>query len=241
VSTRGPLGFDDADEPPRAEPSRPSEPERPPAPPSPPPARASRYGWFLGVALVLLIAVAILNGIRTEGPGSRGVEVGERLPPFAVPLALGDLEGEANVATPGNTSDAAGTRPACEVRGAAILNVCELAERGPVVLAFLATRSGTCVRAMDRLERVRRRFPQVQFAAVAIRGDRERLREIVRARGWGFPVGYDADGVLANLYGVAVCPQITYAERGGEVADTSFGELTETDLTTRVRSVAGSR
>jgi hypothetical protein len=70
----------------------------------------------------------------------------------------------------------------------------------------------------------------VQFAAVAIRGDRRALRERVRERGWGLPVGHDETGAVANAYAVAVCPQITFAERGGEVTRTTFGTQDEDQL-----------
>ncbi len=36
---------------------------------------------------------------------------------------------------------------------------------------------------------------------------------------------YDRDGILANVFGVAVCPQITFALPGGRVTGTSVGEL----------------
>jgi hypothetical protein len=65
----------------------------------------------------------------------------------------------------------------------------------------------------------------VQFAALAIRGVRDELRALVRRHRWGFPVGYDRDGVLANVYGVAVCPHLTYALPGGRVTATSVGTL----------------
>ena len=73
------------------------------------------------------------------------------------------------------------------------------------------------------LDRIRERHPRVQFAAVAIRGDRDDLRRRVRERGWKLPVGHDRDGAVANTYGVAVCPTITLAARGGEIRDTVIG------------------
>jgi hypothetical protein len=201
--------------------------EPPPAPAAPeprPPAGISRYGWFVGVVVVLLLAYVSLNTLRSEGPGSEGVKVGARLPPFAAPLALGAVRGDVNVARRAGQG-AAGVRPACDVRGPGILNVCELWARGPVVLAFLATRGARCTGELDTLERARRAHPGVGFAAVSIRGDRAELRALVRRHRWGFPVAHDRDGVLANLYGVAVCPHLTYALPGGRVTATSVGTL----------------
>jgi hypothetical protein len=92
-----------------------------------------------------------------------------------------------------------------------------------VVLGFFAEPMDRCVEQIDVLDRLRGRFPDVQFAAVAILGDRDDLRRRVRGRGWGLPVGHDASGAVVNAYAVAVCPQITFARRGGEVLRTTFG------------------
>jgi hypothetical protein len=171
-----------------------------------------RPGVLVGVIALAVLAYILVNTLRTEGPGSRGLAAGTKMPAFAVPLALSALDGNANV------SDRA-----CSVRGPDVLNSCQLAERGPVVLAFFAEPSERCNDEIDRLDRLRRSFPDVQFAAVAIRGSRDELRGRVRERGWRLPVGYDRDGAVANEYAVAVCPTITFADRGGTVAETLLG------------------
>jgi hypothetical protein len=188
--------------------------------------------------VILVLAYITLNTIRTESTGSAGVPAGEPLPPFATPLALSDLEGDANVATHPDEGDR-GSRPACDVRGPKILNSCQLEEQGPVVLAFAGTRGERCERQLDTIERVRR-LPEargVQFAAVAIRGDRDTLRSDIRERGWRYPVGYDRDGLVANVYGVSVCPTITVAYPGGAVQRTTIGELDAAALGQRVRAL----
>jgi hypothetical protein len=200
---------------------------------------ASRYGWFVGVVIVLGLAYITLNTARnTNRQSSTGPAVGKPLPPFATPLALGTLNGDANFATRKTKGTAAGKIPACQVRGPEILNICALEERGPVALAFLASRSGRCLDQIDVLERVRRSYPRIQFAAVAIRGDRGDLRRTIRARGWGFPVGYDRDGTLANLYGVAICPQITLAATGGKVRKTLLGSVDAAHLRRELDALA---
>ena len=70
------------------------------------------------------------------------VQPGEQLPPFAVPLALGSLNGDADTATHA-FEGAAGRVPACNERGSQILNICELYEGAPVVLALFVD-SGSC-------------------------------------------------------------------------------------------------
>jgi hypothetical protein len=238
---RGPLGFDDEDR--RARWAHRQDPDEAAAgaaeggPGTPRlPAGASRYGWFVGVVVVLLLAYITLNTLRSDGPGSQGLRPGSRLPAFAAPLALSGIDADVNVARRAGQG-AAGNRPACTVRGPGILNSCELAERGPVVLAFLATRGAQCTREIDRLQALRGAHRGVQIAAVSIRGDRDGLRDLVRAHGWTLPVAYDRDGILANLFGVAVCPQITYALPGGRVLGTSVGELGGGGLERRIAAL----
>jgi AhpC/TSA family len=199
-----------------------------------------RGGWLVGVVGVVVLAYITLNTLRTEGVGSRGLEVGTRLPPFAMPLAASRSDADANIATRPD-SGPEGARPACSVRGPEILNVCELAERGPVVLAFLVTRSGRCEEQVDVLDRIAPRHPRVRFAAVSVRGEHEQLRRTVRERGWRLPVGYDHDGAVANRYRVAVCPTVTFADRDGRVARTALEFLDERALTTRVEALEQGR
>ena len=214
--------------------------EAPEPPPPPPPARRSTVTWIVGVAAVLAIAYITLNTVRTDAPGSRGLDPGDRLPPFAAPLALSKLDGDANLATePGQGGQ--GKRPACEVRGADILNSCQLAERGPVALAFVAARSDACDKQVDALDRVRADYPDISFAAVAIRGDRDDVRRVIRRRGWGLPVGWDRDGGVANAYAVAVCPTVTFAYEGGRVEGTSLSLIDGTELRARLEKLRSGR
>jgi hypothetical protein len=204
----------------------------------PRPAGASRYGWFVGIVLLLALAYITLNTATTDKRGSStGLNRGSPMPPFATPLALSTLDGDANIATRPHQKGA-GARPACQVRGPRILNVCELYERGPVALAFFATRGASCESQLDRLQAVRASYPGVAVAAVAIRGNRDDLRTDIRRHGWRFPVGYDRDGALANLYGVAVCPQITLADRGGRVVKTLIGQKSTPVLRRELRALA---
>lgn len=189
--------------------------------------------WVAGVAAVIALTYITLNTLRTEGRSSRGVTSGQKLPPFAAPFAVGGEDADANVAVEPD-SGAQGARPACDVRGPRILNVCELSERGPLALAFFAIRSRRCEDQVDVLERAARSVPGVQVAAVAVRGKREDVASAVRARGWRMPVGWDRDGAVANLYSVALCPTITFVGSDGRVKSTALRFLDERALRDRL-------
>jgi hypothetical protein len=200
-----------------------------------------KAGWLVGVVAVAVLGYITLNSLRTEGVGSQGLERGAELPPFAVPLAASTKEGDANV-FPGPGRGPDGEPPACSVRGPEVLNVCELSAPGPLVLAFVVTRSGDCARQVDVLDRVAARVRGVGFAAVAVREDRDRLRRLIRARGWRVPVGYDRDGAVGNLYGLGVvCPLLTFAGRDRRVAGTEVGFLDEDELEDAARALAAGR
>jgi hypothetical protein len=242
MSARGPLDFDDDD------PAPPSG--REPAPASPrdaPPARCPgpgppmrSYVWVVGVAALVLVVVLLATTLQQgTDQGARGIPVGEVMPPFAVPTAIGKLDGDANLATRADEGQA-GHVPACAVRGPDVLNGCALGDAGPVVLAFFTVRNRECIDQIDVLDRARARLPGVQLAAIAIRGDRDDLRKLVGDHGWTIPVGYDRDGALSNAYHVQVCPQITFARPGGRVAETTFGTIDARDLVARARRLAGT-
>ncbi len=181
--------------------------------PEPTPRRP--YGRYVGALAVLIFVLIAINTLVSRQSGLRGIEPGHPLPPFAVPLALGGVNGDANIATHADEG-AAGRVPACTVRGPQILNLCQLYERGPVVLALFID-AGSCPQILDDMEALAPSFPGVRFAAVAIKGDRDQLRALVRASKLSFPVGIDRDGVLAGLYKLVSCPQVTFAYPGGVV------------------------
>jgi hypothetical protein len=192
--------------------------------------------WIAGVACVLALTYIVLNTLRTDAPGSKGLAPGERMPPFAMPLALtSGKEFDADIAT--RIGQGGSHRLACSVRGAGILNSCELAGRGPVVLAFFATGDRRCLRQVDVLDRLAPRFPGVSFAAVAIKSRRAPAAAAVRRHDWRLPVGYDLDAAVTNLYAVAVCPLVTFARRGGVVAETTLGYQNEAAVARRVQAL----
>jgi hypothetical protein len=207
--------------------------------PVPPPPGASRYGWFLGVVAVLLLAWIGLNTLRNGPESATGLKKGSLAPPFAAPLVFSSFPDDAdvNVARKTGQGGGAGKVPACDVSGPGVLNLCRLYVQHPTVLLFTATRGAQCIRQLDIVERLKPKLPGIAFAAVAIRGSRSDLRRLTHNHGWTFPVAYDHDGVLANLYGIAVCPQLTFIRRNGRVADTAVGLVQPGELLRRVRAL----
>jgi peroxiredoxin len=175
----------------------------------------THYGRYVGILGIVILVLITINTALTKPNGATGIPPGQRLAPFAVPLVLSDLKGDANVAT-AYGQGSAGSIPACRVRKASALNVCELYEQGPVVFTLFVDR-GSCAGILGDMQTLVPEFPGVRFAAVAIKGSRTQLRKLVRAKHLTFPVGVDEDGALAALYKVASCPQVSFAYPGGVV------------------------
>lgn len=211
---------------------------------------ASRYAWLVGIAAVLVAGFLVIGSSRPAGPGASGLPPGSQAPPFAVVLATSDVDCDsdedpcdANVAASGARDQGeAGSRPACEVRGPTVLNLCELTERGPLVLGLTVTRDAGCAASFDGLASLARRQPGLQVAVVSIRGELDDVRDVVRDRRWAFPVGWDRDGALASLYGVATCPYVVALRWRGRVQATLTGSFSRAALEHQSdRAVAASR
>ncbi len=175
----------------------------------------ARYGIYVVIlAAILLIAFTVHVGLSSH-KGTSGIRPGTRIPPFAAPYAIGGPPGEVDIATHANDGPA-GKVPACSERGPGILNVCQLYERGPLVLALFFD-AGSCAKVLAEMQRLAPSFPQVGFAAVAVKDQTSSTARLVRSKQLTFPVGVDAEGRLGQLYGMVSCPQITFVYPGGVV------------------------
>jgi hypothetical protein len=174
-----------------------------------------RYQMMIGaIGLLLVVAFSVylyLNGSRGSRPG---VAADRPLKHFVAPLATSNLNAPANVSP---RCDPA--RPAR--RG---LNVCG---QRPIVLAFFAAGAKPCIRTVTALQELATRFPQATFAAVAVNGGKAATLKLVHEHHWRIPVAYDSTGAVAQLYGVAVCPMIEVALRGGTVSRLLIGDRWE--------------
>jgi hypothetical protein len=175
----------------------------------------ARYRRYMGVLAALALVGILVSALFGSAGDVRGIAPGRRIPPFAAPLAFGSLTGDVNVATRPHQGQA-GDEPACSLRGPQILNVCQLYERGPLVLALFVD-GGDCPQVLRDMQALAPAFPQVRFAAVAIKGETGAIRRLVRTDGVTFPVGLDRDGILVELYRLATCPQVSFVYPGGVV------------------------
>jgi hypothetical protein len=171
------------------------------------------------------------------------------LPEFALPDLQGTTEADANIfqddcETAANPCPAEDRRtPACEIETPGAIRVCDLFDR-PLVLSFWFTTPGECPPTQDAVDAAARSFAgEVNFLSVAVRGERDELREIVTDRGWTLPVGWDRDGAVSNLYRVGGCPTVALALPGGILHQALIGDAVgEAELTAAVeRLVRASR
>jgi hypothetical protein len=186
--------------------------------PAPPVIDTRPYRWMVGIiGLAIVLGVSVYQ-FASHGVASTGVAPGHRLRFFAAPLAATSLQGDANA------------HPTCSAarHDPRALNVCLMARRGPLVLSFFVTGAGQCVRQVTALQTLAGRFPSVQFAAVAINGSHKSTATLIRAHRWTIPVAYDPDGRVGALYGVAACPMVELAGRGGIVRERLIGDRWQT-------------
>jgi len=209
----------------------------------PAPKAGSRYSLFVGLAFLAIVLVAFINLVTTRDTGTLGLDKESSnlpLPEFAVPVAVSNLEGDANIAQDDcETSqlpcpaDARRT-PACRVHGADVIRVCDLFDR-PLVISFWFTRGGDCESQQDVVSEAYRRYRgRVNFLSLDVRDSRNTVQDLVRERGWQMPVGYDHDGAVSNLYRVGGCPTLVYAYPGGILEDASIGQLSAAELDAKV-------
>jgi hypothetical protein len=207
-----------------------------------------RYSIAVGLIFLLVIAVAAIHSLSGDsGEDTLGLDpqpANWPLPEFAVPVAAGGLEGDANVAQDDCESGAvpcpadAKREPACRITTSETIRVCELFDR-PLVISFWFTKGGgDCAGEQDVVDRVYRRYRgRVNFLSLDVRDNRDTVRELVRGHGWKMPVGYDRDGAVAGLFRVGGCPTFAYVFPGGTLQSAGHGELTAGQLGQGVREL----
>jgi hypothetical protein len=197
------------------------------------PKPSSAYSWVVGIAFLILIIVVGLNSLPNAGEGLKGPTPGSVMPAFAAPLPVGTNELDVNIKT---NRDQPGASFACKVHVAGALNGCDLRKQASVIV-FVGSRGANCLPGLDRIERVRRSFENVGFAGILIKTSLDDAKKTVRARRWGFPVAYDHDGLLTNAFGIGVCPSYVLVKKGGRVAKTILGRISDKQLRAQIRRI----
>ena len=179
-----------------------------------PPRRRGRYTWVVGVAAVIAIAVVAINSLPHAQRGSDGPRIGKPLPKFAAPAASSGADLDPNINQ--DASDPApGKTAACSVPTATAVRICDYTTK-PLVLTFVAPTS-ECEDFLDRVDRMRSRFPRVNFVAVLSAADEGEGAELAKKHAWGEPVALDRNGSVLTLYRVSFCPTVVLADKGGIV------------------------
>jgi len=190
-----------------------------------------RFRWMIGGFGLALVAAISVYGLATRGVKSAGIPPGRALPYFAAPLAASTLNGDPNLNPPCTTAK----------HDPRALNVCLLVARAPLVLALFVPGSRECRRQVDAVQAVSGEFGSraVSFAAVAVHAGHSQVAALVRAHRWTIPVAFDRDGSVGELYGVAICPMLELAGRGGVVQQRLLGGrwLDTAALAARVRAL----
>ena len=209
--------------------------------PAPRPGRI--YSTTVGLLFLGVVVFVTLNAISDGGEGVLGLDevtTDQPLAQFAVPVATGSLEGDANVAQDDCETDQLPCpsdrrrTPACELRLQNVIRVCDYFNR-PLVISFWFSQGGDCENQQDVVSEVSQRYRgRVNFLSLDVRDSRDSVRDLVRERGWRMPVGHDRDGAVSTLYRVGGCPTLVYAYPGGILESASIGELGASQLMARV-------
>jgi hypothetical protein len=199
-----------------------------------------RYSIAVGAIFFAVVVIAILHQAG-GGNWTLGLDQPPRhwpLPEFAVPLATGKLEGDANVSQDDCSSSQLPCpdprTPACQVDEPGSIRVCDLFDR-PSVISFWFTKGSGCVEQQDVVSRAYERYRgRVAFLSLDVHDDPDTVRDLVRERGWRMPVGFDRDGAVSALYHVGGCPTFAYVFPGGTLQSAGAGDLSAGQLSTRI-------
>ena len=181
---------------------------------------------------------------RTSGLRRGGVVVALAVVAAAVPVLAGRLLGQPSTTTTVVVEGAAVVgRPAPRVelpglRGGRV-RLADLRGR-PVVLNFWASWCPPCLTEMPEFERVHRRLgDRVTFLGVNQRDQAQAAERLARSSGVTYPLALDAAGRAFDAFGGLGMPTTVLIGADGTVADIVSGQLDETLLRERIRSVLG--
>ena len=196
------------------------------------------YMWVVGVAGVIVIAIVAINSLGNARRGIDGPTVGQPIPKFAAPSAAGDLKGDPNVKQSADDDGAPNKTPACEVDLPGALRSCDYTSK-PLVITFIVPGAKDCEAFVDRLQRLRPRYPGVNFLTVVSGAGEDRVKRLVEDHHWTFPVAVDRNLSVFNTYRVSLCATAVFASRGGIVRSNKVEaqQYTDAELNAAIRAI----
>jgi thiol-disulfide isomerase/thioredoxin len=199
---------------------------------------ARPYSIAIGVIFLGVLLFAGINAVRNSGEAVLGPEKGRRIPLFAAPTATGNEDGDANV-DQGKVVDGKRQGSACDIAGSRrdVLRICDFFDRPLVMVGWFTRGCESCRRQLDTVERVRQRVPGVHFVGLDIRDSKANARKEVLEHGWRFPMAFDRDGAVSQLYGIGGGPTIIFAYPDGITTEVYLGELDDRTLERRAREL----
>jgi AhpC/TSA family len=199
---------------------------------------ARPYSIAIGVIFLAVLLFAGINAVRNSGEAVLGPEKGRRIPLFAAPTATGNEDGDANI-DQGKVVDGKRRGSACDIAGSRrdILRICDYFDRPLVMVVWFKRGCDTCRPQLDAAERVRKRVPGVEFIGLDVVDSKDNARKEVLEHGWRFPMAFDRDGAVSQLYGIGGGPTIIFAYPGGITSDVHLGDLDDRALERRARDL----
>jgi hypothetical protein len=204
---------------------------------------ARPYSIAVGVVFLAVLLFAGINAVRNSGEAVLGPEKGRQIPLFAAPASTGAEDADANI-DQGEVVNGRRRGSACEIEGSRrdVVRICDYFDRPLVIVGWFTKGCESCRRQLDTVERVRRRVRGVHFVGLDIRDSKQNAREEVLEHGWRFPMAFDRDGAVSQLYGIGGGPTIIFAYPDGIASDVYLGELDERSLERRARALrAGAK
>ena len=179
--------------------------------------RAARpYSIAVGIVFLGVILFAGINAVRNSGEAVLGPEKGRRMPLFAAPTSTGRLDGDANI-DQGEVVNGKRRGSACQVKGsrADVIRVCDYFDRPLVIVVWFKRGCGTCRPQLDAVERVRQAGAGCRLHRGGHLDSKDNARKEVMEHGWRFPMAFDRDGAVSQIYGIGGGPTLFFAYPDG--------------------------
>lgn len=97
------------------------------------------------------------------------------------------------------------------------LTLSDFYQKQPVLLIFWATWCPSCVEEIPVLNEWQAKYPKLQILAVNVQEDRESILKFQNEQAMNYPCVIDADGKVADAYGLSGIPTSVLLAKGGEI------------------------